>query len=424
MLDIRFIRENPDAARAGLAAKLTDPALVDQVLEFDELRRALIQETDELKHCKNELSKQIPQVAKSGGNIEELKNESRTIGDKLKDLDERLRKVEADQQQLVLRLPNMPGESTPIGKSEADNKVLRHWGEIPKRDFEPRTHWDLGQALDILDLERGAKISGSGFYVLKGAGARLQRILVHWMLDNHTRRNGYTEIAAPHIVSRQALTGTGQLPKLEEDMYRIESDDLFLIPTAEVPVTNLHAGEILDAEELPLKYVAHTPCYRREAGSYGRENRGISRVHQFDKVEMVQFVLPEASDDAHEGLTRNATELLEALGLPYRVLELCSADLSFAARKCFDLEVWAPGMDRWLEVSSCSHFGDFQSRRASIRFRREQGAKPEFPHTLNGSGLALPRLIIALLENGQQADGSIKIPEVLVPMFGQDCIGG
>ncbi|MCB2154702.1 serine--tRNA ligase [bacterium] len=424
MLDIRFVRENPDDARKGLQAKLTDPALVDQVLAFDEQRRSLIQETDELKRRKNEVSKQIPQVAKAGGDIEALKTESRGIGDKLKDLDDSLRTIEQEQHDILLRLPNMPGPDTPIGKSEDENVVRRTWGEPAKFDFDAQSHWDLGQALDILDLERGAKISGSGFYALKGAGARLQRTLVHWMLDTHTRKNGYTEIAAPHLVTRQTLTGTGQLPKLEEDMYRIESDDLFLIPTAEVPVTNLHSGEILDAEQLPIKYVGHTPCYRREAGSYGRENRGISRVHQFDKVEMVQFVLPENSSDALESLTRNAAELLEALGLTYRVLELCSADLSFAAQKCYDLEVWAPGMDRWLEVSSCSNFGDFQARRANIRFRREQGAKPEFPHTLNGSGLALPRLMIAVIENYQQADGSIKIPDVLVPMFGQDRIGG
>lgn len=422
MLDIKFLRDNPDTVRAGLEAKKTDPVFVDRVLELDERRRALTTEVESLKHRKNEVSKEIPVKAKAGENIEPLKAESKEIGERMKQLEESLKQAATDQQELLIRLPNLPHESTPLGKSEDDNQVLRIWGDQPTYGFDPKTHWDLGKELGILDLERGVKISGSGFYALKGQGARLERSLAAWMLDTHTARNGYTEIAPPFIVNRQTMTGTGQLPKMEDDMYRIEEEDLFLIPTAEVPVTNLHANEILEADQLPLRYVAFTPCFRREAGSYGKEVRGITRVHQFNKVEMVQYALPEKSYDVLEELTSHATSLLEALGLHYRVLALCSADLSFAAAKCYDLEVWAPGMGLWLEVSSCSNFEDFQARRSGIRFRREQGAKPEFVHTLNGSGLALPRLLIALLETYQQEDGSIALPPVLHGHFGGEWI--
>lgn len=422
MLDIRLIREEPDTVRKGLAAKQADPAAVDQVLALDEERRALAAEADDLKRQRNEISREIPAKAKAGENIEELKTRSREIGERIKAVDERLGAVAEEQRDLLLRLPNLPHETTPVGQSEADNKVLRTWGELPKFAFEPRTHWDIGKELDILDLERGAKISGSGFYALKGAGARLERALVQWMLNTHTTRNGYVEIAPPYVVNRATMTGTGQLPKMEEDMYLANEDDLFLIPTSEVPVTNLHAGEIIDAGQLPIRYTAFSPCFRREAGSYGKENRGISRVHQFHKVELVHFTTPENSYDAHEELTAHATVLLEALGLHYRVVSLCTADISFAAAKCYDLEVWAPGMNMWLEVSSCSNFEDFQARRANIRFRREAGAKPEFLHTLNGSALALPRVLIALIESGQQPDGSITLPAVLHEYFGSDRI--
>lgn len=422
MLDVRLIREEPETVRKGLAAKRADPAAVDRVLELDEERRGLIAEADDLKRQRNEISREIPAKAKAGENIEPLKERSREIGERIKAVDERLAAVADEQRDLLLRLPNLPHPTTPVGKSEDDNKTLRVWGEPAAIEGTPRTHWDLGGELDLLDLERGAKISGSGFYALKGAGARLERALVQWMLDTHTRRNGYTEIAAPYLVNRATMTGTGQLPKMEDDMYRVGEDDLFLIPTAEVPVTNLHAGEILEASQLPVRYAAFSPCFRREAGSYGKENRGISRVHQFHKVELVHFTLPEKSEEAHEELTSHATGLLEALGLHYRVVELCSADISFAAAKCYDLEVWAPGMGLWLEVSSCSNFWDFQARRANIRFRREAGAKPEFLHTLNGSGLALPRILIAIIETGQRADGSIALPAVLHDYFGSDRI--
>lgn len=418
MLDIKQLRDYTEQVAARLATRGVERALVDEVLAFDEKRRQLTTDTDQLKARRNEISKQIPQVAKDKGDIEPLKAESRRIGDQLKSLEDARRDVEEAQRAAILRLPNIPHESTPAGTSEDDNVILRSAGSIPHFASPPKTHWELGEALGIIDLGRGASLSGSGFYVLKGPGARLERALVQWMLDTHTTRNGYVEVQTPFIVSRETMTGTGQLPKFEDDLYRVESEDLFLIPTAEVPVTNLHAGEILDTGQLPLRYCAFTPCFRREAGSYGKENRGISRVHQFNKVELVHFVEPEKSAEAHEELTRHACSLLDDLGLAYRVLELCTADIGFSAAKCYDLEIWAPGMDRWLEVSSCSNFLDFQARRANIRYRPAADARPEFVHTLNGSGLALPRLVIALLENGQRPDGGVDLPPVLHDYFG------
>jgi seryl-tRNA synthetase len=418
MLDIRLVREQPDRVRRGLESRGVDPIVVDRLLEGDERRRRLLTEVEALKARRNELSREIPQRAKAGQPIEALKDDARRIGEQIKGIEEELAAVENGDGDVLLTLPNLPHESTPVGRSEEENVVVRTWGGPPVFGTEPKPHWEIGAALGILDFERGTKISGSGFFVLKGAGARLERALIQWMLDTHTEKNGYTEIAPPFAVNRAALVGTTQLPKFEEDLYRIQDEDLFLVPTAEVPVTNLHAGEILDASQLPIRYCAYTPCFRREAGSYGKETRGISRVHQFSKVEMVWFTKPEDSYAAHEALTKNATDLLEALGLHYRQLLLCTGDMGFGAAKCHDLEIWAPGMNRFLEVSSCSNFEDFQARRANIRFRREKGAKPELVHTLNGSGLALPRLLIALLECGQQPDGSVKLPEVLHDYFG------
>ncbi len=422
MLDIKLIRTDPDRVRDGLKAKKADTAQVDALLELDARRRELTAESEKLKARKNELSKLIPQRMAAGEGADDLKAESKEIGPSLKGMEEDLKRIASKQDDLLLRLPNLPHESVPRGRDETANEVVREWGDKPAFGFQPKTHWDLGTALGILDLERGAKISGSGYYILKGDLARLERALVSWMIDTHTRKNGYTEVAPPYIVTRDTMRGTGQLPKFEDDLYGMDDNSVFLIPTAEVPVTNLHAGEILDAADLPVKYCAYTPCFRREAGSYGKEVRGITRVHQFGKVEMVQYALPEKSYEVLDGLTRNATELLEALGLHYRVLSLCTGDLSFGAAKCHDLEVWAPGMDLFLEVSSCSNFEDFQSRRMNLRFRRGQGAKPEFAHTLNGSGLALPRLMIALLETYQQADGSIALPPVLHQWFGAERI--
>jgi len=422
MLDIRLFREDLGRVKRGLAAKNADPAVADKVVELDSRRRDLTFRAEQLKKERNEASKEVGKILKAGGDAEPIKARVREVGDQIGALDEELKTVAARIEDLLLRIPNLPHASTPVGKAEESNVPLREWGAKPRFDFTPRPHWDLGEALDILDHERGARISGSGFFILKGLGARLQRSLISFMLDTHTSRHGYTEARPPYLVTRQTMTGTGQLPKMEEDVYRIESDDMFLIPTAEVPVTNFHAGEILHAADLPITYAAYTPCFRREAGAAGKETRGMSRVHQFDKVELVRTVLPEESYNEMEILCGHAEAILQALGLHYRVVELCSGDLSLQAAKCYDLEAWAPAMEKYLEVSSCSNCEDFQARRANIRFRREKGAKPEFCHTLNASGVALPRLMIALMETYQTGDGGIAVPEPLRPYMGCDKI--
>ncbi len=423
MLDIQLFRSEPERVARGFAAKGINPAEVDRVLELDAKRRDCTFQTEVLKKERNEASKQVGKILKDGGDAEPIKERMRVVGDEIKRLDDELKQANEDLLGLLMRLPNLPHESAPVGRSEEDNVLVGDWGQKPVFDFEPKAHWDLGAALDILDLERGARISGSGFMVLKGQGAKLQRALISYMLDLHVEQHGYTEARVPYLVNRATMTGTGQLPKMEEDMYHVTEDDLFLIPTAEVPVTNFHAGEILSGAELPRTYVCYSPCFRREAGAAGKETRGMSRVHQFDKVEMVRTVLPENSYQEIELLRGHAEAVLRSLGLCYRILSLCSGDMSFAAAKCYDLEVWAPGMDRYLEVSSCSNFEDFQARRAGIRFRREAGSKPEFAHTLNASGVALPRLMIALMECGQQADGTIALPEPLWPYMGCQKIG-
>jgi len=423
MLDIRLFRENLDAVKKGLEAKKADPTMADKVVELDGTRREITFRAETLKKERNDASKEVGKLMKSGGDAEPIKARVRAIADEISALDVQLAEIQSLQDDLLLRIPNLPHESAPIGHSEEENVVLGEWGTKPTFSFTPKPHWDLAEKLGILDLERGARLSGSGFIVLKGLGAKLQRSLISFMLDHHVDKHGYTETRPPYLVNRQTMTGTGQLPKMEEDMYRIESDELYLIPTAEVPVTNLHAGEILNASDLPITYATYSPCFRREAGAAGKENRGMTRVHQFDKVELVRTVLPETSLNEIEILRGHAESILQAFGLHYRILELCSGDMSFAAAKCYDLEVWAPGMDRYLEVSSCSCFGDFQARRANIRFRREAGAKPEFCHTLNASGVALPRLMIAILEACQQEDGSILIPEPLRPLMGCEKIG-
>ena len=413
MLDIRLFRDEPDRVRKALRHRGNGEEAVDGVLEIDRRRRELLQQAEALKARRNEISKLIPQRAKAKEPIEELKEESRSLGPKISECDAQIREVDVQLEQALLNIPNIPADDVPIGTDEEANRTIRQPGELRNFGFAPKGHWELGEALGILDLPRGAKVAGSGFYTLRGAGARLERALVQWMLDIHTARNGYTEVSVPYIVNRQTMTGTGQLPKFEDDSYRIDEEDFFLIPTAEVPVTNLHAEEIIEPGGLPIAYCCHTPCFRREAGSAGRENRGISRVHQFQKVELVHIVRPEESAQVHEELTANAAGLLEDLGLPYRVVELCTGDLGFSAAKCYDLEVYAPGMDTWLEVSSCSNFLDYQARRANIRYRPAAGEKPRFVHTLNGSGLALPRLMIALMETFQNKDGSIALPEAL-----------
>ncbi len=423
MLDIRLIREEPDRVRAGLAAKKADAGVVDKILELDARRRAVISEADVLKQRRKEESKKIGARIKAGEDAAALQAESRRMGEDIQKKDDEIRQIERDVLDILLNTPNLPHESVPRGVDASDNVTVRTWGEQKSFDFEPLPHWELGKRLGILELERGAKVSGSGFYFLRGAGARLERVLIQWMLDTHVAENGYTELAPPLLVKRETMVGTGQLPKFEIDMYCTDKeDDLFLVPTAEVPVTNIYRDEVLAPTDVPKRLVAYTPCFRREAGSYGKEVRGITRVHQFNKVEMVHYALPEKSYENLEELTGHAETLLQRLGITYRVLALCTGDLSFGAAKCYDLEVWAPGMKQWLEVSSCSNFEDFQARRAQIRFKRTQESKPEYVHTLNGSGLALPRLVIALLETYQQADGSILLPEAIRGRFGAERI--
>ena len=415
MLDIKLIRDNPDLVRAGLKTRHS-PVDVSAVLELDERRRAAITEVDRLKAARNEISKKIGELKKAGQDTTEIQRQTREMGEKISELDAQVRAIEEEQRKLVLAIPNLPHESVPAGEDALDNVVVREWGHKKTFDFQPKDHVALGEALGLFDFERAARMSGAGFPLFIGLGARLERALIQFMLDLHVAKHGYTEVAPPYVVTTATMTGTGQLPKMAEDMYHAEVDDLWLIPTAEVPVTNIHREEIIRAP-LPLKYVAHTPCFRREAGSAGKETRGLIRVHQFDKVELVKFVPPATSYDELEQLVRDATDVLEALGLTYRVLQLCSGDMSFAAAKCYDLELWAPGFNGWLEVSSCSNFEAFQARRAGIRWKNAEG-KTEFVHTLNGSGVALPRLVVAILENGQQADGSVVLPEALRPYLG------
>ena len=415
MLDIRFIRENTEAVKAAMINRNADVD-IDAVLAFDSRRREIVSEVEALKAERNKTSKSIGQMIKEGKDPESIKAQVREMGDKISAFDEELREVETQLREAMLYIPNMPSATTPIGKDENDNPVIRSWGEKVTLDFEPVPHWDLGESLKLFDLERGAKISGSGFPLFTGKGAKLERALIGFMLDLHTEEHGYTEIAPPFMCNDTAMTGTGQLPKFAEDMYAVPLDGLYPIPTAEVPVTNMYSNEILD-QELPICHTAYTPCFRREAGSAGKDTRGLLRVHQFDKVEMVKFSTPETSADEHEKLTLDAEKVLQKLGLHYRVIELCTGDLGFSAAKCYDIELWAPAQDKWLEVSSCSNFHDYQARRAGIRYRNEEG-KATFVHTINGSGVALPRLVIAIMENNQNADGSIDLPEVLWPYMG------
>jgi seryl-tRNA synthetase len=416
MLDIKVIREKADVVRQGIKAKNCDPALVDQVLASDASRRDLLRQVETLKSERNSISKQIGALRKQGEDTTQIQAQVREMGKQIAELDEAVRQVDIDLQAAMLMIPNIPGATTPIGSDESANVVRRDWGEKRAFSFKPKSHIDIGETLGLFDFPRAAKLSGAGFPLLVGKGAKLQRALIQFMLDMHTERHGYTEVLPPFVVNDDAMTGTGQLPKMFDDMYRVPLDELWLIPTAEVPVTNIYRDEILDCE-LPIYLTAYTPCFRREAGAAGKMTRGLLRVHQFDKVEMVKFVEPATSYDELESLVGHAEDVLQALELPYRVLELCSGDISFAAAKCYDLELWAPGQDAWLEVSSCSNFEDFQARRANIRYRDADG-KPQFVHTLNGSGVALPRLVVAILENYQQDDGTVAIPKALQPYMG------
>ena len=419
MLDPKFIRENPDIVKKSLEARSDDVGLVDRFFELDKTRKELVQEVETFKRQKNEASKKIGELIKEKGDVVSEKTKVKKLSEKIDNLDSELKKVEDDYKNVLDVIPNVPHESVPVGDSEKDNKLVKEIGEIPTFNYTPRDHIELGKINGLFDFERAAKITGTGFSLFTGLGAKLERALLNFMLDVHTKEHGYTEVSPPFVVNRRSMYGTGQIPKLEEDMYNLKGEDFFLIPTAEVPVTNIHADELLQEEELPIYYTAYTPCFRREAGSYGKDTKGLIRVHQFDKVEMVKFTRPENSMDELESLLTDAEDILKRLELPYRVLVLCTADISFAAHKCYDIELWAPGAKKWLEVSSCSVFTDFQARRANIRYQpADKSQKPRYVHTLNGSGVALARLVIALLENHQNEDGSIAIPQALQPYLG------
>lgn len=413
MLDRKMIRKDPERVRKGIERKGVEFDL-DAFLALDERLRGLIREAESLKAERNRVSEEISRIKKEGGDASEIIARMKETSARIKELDAEMREVSDDLDERQLAIPNLPHDSSPPGTCAEDNPVVREWGERPKQPQQPLPHWEIAEKLGIIDFPAGAALGGSGFIVFRGDGALLVRALINLMLDIHAGQ-GYEEVWVPFVVNRECMIGTGQLPKMEDDMYHVEKDDLFLVPTAEVPVTNLVRDRIVDGERLPMKMTAYTPCFRREAGSYGKDTRGLIRVHEFDKVEMVKIVSPETSYDELETLVTDATAVLEALEISYRVIELCTGDLSFSAAKCYDIETFATGVDAWLEVSSCSNFEDFQTRRANIRFRRERGEKPEYPHTLNGSGLALPRVIATILENNQTPTGKVRIPAALVP---------
>jgi seryl-tRNA synthetase len=421
VLDIRIVREQPDFVKSRLALRCSgDEEKIDELLRVDAERRKAETALQALNAERKKLSKEIGGMRSRGQDSLQLENDVRKIGEEIARLNEDVNLVDGQQKEMLLEIPNLPHLKVPIGKDASANPVVRSWGAKPNLD-SPLDHVTIGTNLKLFDLERAAKLSGSGFICFTGAGARLERALIQFMLDLHTREHGYEEMSPPFLVRRECMIGTSQLPKFEADMYGLENSQLFLAPTAEVPVTNFHREEILSADKLPKKYVAYTPCFRREAGSAGRETRGIIRVHQFDKVELVKITTPESSGEEHESLTADAEKILQLFGLHYRVIELCAADLGFGATKTYDIEVWSPGQNAYLEVSSCSNFADFQARRMNLRFKDAEG-KNRFCHTLNGSGLALPRLFAALIETGQQKDGSVRLPEELLPYFGAEQI--
>jgi seryl-tRNA synthetase len=413
MLDLRFIRENQELVRTSLAERNVKVDFAG-LMQLDDTRRRYLGELEELRAQRNKANDEISSLLKAKADAKPRIMQMKEISSRIDTLEKSMKEIEEQVERIVLTIPNIPHSSIPRGGAEC-NQVVRSWGEKRQFDFQPQSHIELSQHHDIIDFSRATKITGSNFILYKGWGAKLERALFSFMLDVHTGKHGYTEVFTPFLVNRASMTGTGQLPKLEEDMYRLKDDDLFLIPTAEVPVTNIHRDEVLEEERLPIYYTAYSACFRREAGSYGKDTKGLIRVHQFDKVEMVKFVRPDDSYDELEKLVNNAETILQLLNLPYRVVVLATQDLSFSASKCYDLEAYAPGIDKWLEVSSCSNFESFQARRANIRFRRKDTKKIEFVHTLNGSGVALARTVVAILENYQQKDGSILIPEVLRP---------
>lgn len=421
MLDSKFVRENPEKVEQCLKNRGSSLDLTD-FLALEKKRRELLAEVEMLKSQRNSVSMDISRMKKSGENADELIVKMRSVGDSIREMDGQVKEVEGKLDGILKSIPNMTHESVPVGHDEQDNPEIRKWGTPRQFDFEPKAHWDVGENLGILDFERGGKVSGARFTFYRGLGSRLERSLINFMVDLHTQKHGYTEFFPPFIVNKDSMLGTGQLPKFAEDMFKLEGLDYYLIPTAEVPITNYHRGEILDGQKLPLKYTAYSACFRAEAGAAGRDTRGLIRQHQFNKVEMVKFVLPENSYQELELLTADAEEVLQLLGLPYHVVLLCTGDVGFSSAKTYDLEVWLPSAKTYREISSCSNFEDFQARRADIKFRRGPKGKPEYVHTLNGSGVAIGRTVAAILENYQQADGSVVVPEVLRPYMGVDVL--
>ncbi len=421
MLDIKLLRTQPDMVVAELKKRNFDLDLTE-FAELDKKRREILVEAEQLKSKQNAVSKEIPVYKKEGKDVAPIFAEMKELSDKVKQLDEQVRGIDEALKKIVLTIPNIPNKLVPVGKDDTENYELRRWGEPTKFDFEPKAHWDIGENLDILDAARAAKVTGSRFTFYKGLGAALERAVINYYLQTHTTNSGYTEIFPPYMVHRNSMVGTGQLPKFEEDAFKVANTEYFLIPTAEVPVTNYHRDEILAAADLPIKYCAYSACFRAEAGSAGRDTRGLIRQHQFNKVELVKFANPDTSYDELESLTNDAEKVLQGLGLPYRVVRLCSGDLGFSSAMTYDIEVWMPSYGRYVEISSCSNFEDFQARRAGIKFKRDADSKPEFVHTLNGSGVAIGRSVAAILENYQQADGTVKIPDALVPFMGTDVI--
>ncbi len=421
MLDIKLIRQEPEKVKAALARRKEEDK-IDEILELDKKRRDALYEAEQLKNKQNTVSKQIPQIKKEGGDVAPIFAEMKVLSEQIKNLDAELRELDEQIQALMLRIPNIPNETVPDGDTDEDNIEIRRFSEPTTFDFEPQAHWDLGEKLDILDFGKAAKITGARFTVYKGLGARLERAVINYFLNMHTTDHGYTEIFPPYMVHRNSMVGTGQLPKFEEDAFKVVDTDYFLIPTAEVPVTNLYRDQILSADELPIRHVAYSACFRAEAGSAGRDTRGLIRQHQFNKVELVKFAHPDHSYEELETLVNDAENVLKGLGLPYRVVKICVGDLGFTAAMKYDLEVWMPSYGRYVEISSCSNFEDFQARRAGIKFKNSPTDKPQFVHTLNGSGVAVGRTVAAILENYQNADGSVRIPEALIPFMGTDII--
>ena len=424
MLDLKRIRTNPEEIKKALTNRGEDfdTSVIDELIALDEERRKILVEVEALKSKRNQVSAEIPKKKKAGEDVTAIMAEMRELGDEIKEFDVKTNEIDEKIKYIMLRIPNIPHPSVPEGESDEDNVEIKRWGEPTKFDFEPKAHWDLGTDLDILDFERGGKVAGSRFTIYKGLGARLERSIINYFLDKHTSENGYTEVLPPYMVNRDSMTGTGQLPKFEEDAFKVENNGYFLIPTAEVPVTNMYRNEVLNGAELPLKYAAYSACFRAEAGSAGRDTRGLVRQHQFNKVELVKFCKPEQSYEELDKLVSDAESVLQGLGLPYRIVRICKGDLGFTAALKYDIEVWMPSYNRYVEISSCSNFEDFQARRANIKYRENPKDKPQFVHTINGSGVAIGRTVAAVLENYQQADGTVKVPEALKPFFREDVI--